>query len=96
MWQRVDMEIHLTPEMEAYIAEQVRSGEYQDASDVVRDALQTFIMNGPYESRELEAELLKAVEGPHEPLTRETLERIRREALRDHELETRNIQPSAA
>jgi putative addiction module CopG family antidote len=91
------MDIQLTPEMEAFIAEQVRSGKYLDASDVVRDALRTFnLMNGPYESPELEAMLLEAVEGPHEPYTRETLERIRREALRDHELETRDIPTRAA
>jgi antitoxin ParD1/3/4 len=74
------MDIQLTPEMEAYIAEQVRSGEYRDASDVVRDALQTFIDNGPYESRELEAEILKGVEGPHYPLTDEVFERIKNAA----------------
>ncbi len=91
------MDIQLTPEMEAFIAEQVRSGKYLDASDVVRDALRTFhLINSPFESPELEAMLLEGVEGPHEPYTPETLERIRREALRDHELETRDIRSSAA
>jgi putative addiction module CopG family antidote len=72
------MDIQLTPEMETFIAEQVRSGRYVDASDVVRDALRRYCLSeGSYESPELEAELLKAVEGPHYPLTDEVFDRIR-------------------
>jgi putative addiction module CopG family antidote len=86
------MEIQLTPEMEAFIAEQVRSGQYMDASEVVRDALRRrFLPEDTYESPELEAALLEAVEGPHEPLTRETLEKIRHMALAEHEPESRDI-----
>ncbi len=72
------MEIHLTPEMEAFIAEQVGSGRYVDASEVVRDALRrVYLPDVPYESPELEAALLKAVEGSHYPLTDEVFDRIR-------------------
>jgi hypothetical protein len=36
------------------------------------------------DSPELEAELLKAVQGPHSPLVKDDLEAIARKALRDH------------
>ena len=80
------MDVTLTPDLEALIQEKVRSGRYLDASDVVRDALRKLeLIEEAYESPELEAALLEAAGGPHEPLTRETLDKIRRMALAEDE-----------
>jgi antitoxin ParD1/3/4 len=74
------MEVKLTSELEAFIAENVRSGRYLDASDVMRDALRALKLREGFESAELEAELLKGVEGPHRPYGPEIWEQIRRSA----------------
>ena len=79
LWQSVDMEVMLTDHLEAFIQEKVRSGRYADASDVVRDALRT-LEKQEFESPELEAEILKGLESPHEPYGPEMWERIRKEA----------------
>ena len=81
LWQVSCMDIQLTPELQAIVEEQVRTGLYQDASEVVRDALRRVWVDPQIESPGLEAMLLEAVERPHEPFTRETLDSIRRQAL---------------
>ncbi len=73
------MEVVLTSELEAFIQEKVRSGRYVDASDVVRDALRA-LEKQEFESPELEAEILKGLEGPHEPYGPEMWEHIRKAA----------------
>jgi antitoxin ParD1/3/4 len=88
------MEVTLTPDLEAFIQEKVATGRYLDASEVVREALRIFeLQMGAYDPPELEAALLEAADGPHEPLTRETLEKIRRMALAENEPAAPNIAP---
>ena len=71
------MEVMLTSELEAFIHEKVQSGRYRDANAVFLDALRA-LKAEEYESPELEAELLKGLEGPYQPYGPETWERIRR------------------
>ena len=57
------MDIALTKEMENFIQQQVQSGLYKDASDVVRDALRHLARNT--EPQWLEEEMRKGLEsGP--------------------------------
>ena len=74
------MEIALTPELQGFIEEKVRSGRYLDATDVVRDALRNLDREREHGSLELEPLILEGVESPHEPLTEATCEEIRRSA----------------
>ena len=75
------MEITLTPELQALVEEQVRTGHYQDASEVVRDALRRVWVDPNIDSAALEEMLLEGLEGPSIPWNKETMESIRREAL---------------
>ena len=80
------MEVKLTSELEAFVQEKVRSGRYVDASDVVRDALRTLEQKGDeFESPELEAELLKGLEGTPVEYSTAMLDRIRRECKAGNE-----------
>ncbi|HVH74727.1 MAG TPA: type II toxin-antitoxin system ParD family antitoxin [Stellaceae bacterium] len=47
--------ISLTPEQDAFIEEAVRSGEYQNASEAVRDALRTLQQRRREDALKLEA-----------------------------------------
>lgn len=75
------MEITLTPELQALVEEQVRSGLYQDASEVVRDALRRVWVDPNVDSTALEEMMLEGLEEPGIPWNKETMESIRREAL---------------
>ena len=71
------MEITLTKELEALVEDQVRSGRYLDASDVIREALRVWELREQYESPELEALLLETVDQPSEPYGPWILDEIR-------------------
>jgi putative addiction module CopG family antidote len=75
------MEITLTRELQALVEERVRSGFYQDASEVVRDALRRVWIDPNVDSTALEEMLLEGLEGSAIPWNKETMESIRREAL---------------
>ena len=75
------MDIRLSPELQRIVEEQVRSGAYQDASEVVRDALRRIWVDPNVDSAALEEMLLEGLEGPGIPWNKETMESIRREAL---------------
>ena len=47
--------ISLTPEQDAFIEEAVKSGEYQNASEAVRDALRTLLQRRREDALKLEA-----------------------------------------
>jgi antitoxin ParD1/3/4 len=80
------MEVTLTNELEAFIREKVRSGRYVDASDVVRDALRALEQKeDEFESPELEAELLKSLEGTPVEYSTAMLDRIRQECKAGNE-----------
>jgi antitoxin ParD1/3/4 len=71
------MEITLTKKQESFIAEQVRSGRYASADDLLRDALQALQQLEAIESPEWEAELLAGVRSPHRPYGPDVLQRVR-------------------
>ncbi len=71
------MKVTLTAELEALVKEKVRSGRYEDESDVIRDALRVFELRDDYESPALEAALLEGVRDTHRPYGKATLKRIR-------------------
>ena len=74
------MEITLTPELEQFVRNKVRSGRYTDAGEVVRDALRNMELREDIESPALEAALLEGVRSPHQSYSKATLNRIREAA----------------
>jgi putative addiction module CopG family antidote len=79
------MQVTLSKELEAFIAEKVQNGGYADAGEVVREALRNLkAKDDPAEadSRELAELLLAAVRGPHRALTSEHFARLRSRARR--------------
>lgn len=80
------MTIQLPVELEEFVADQVRSSGYRDASEVVQQALQllrdTLDAEVP-ESRQLEEMLLEARRGPYTELTAEDFASLR-DQIRSH------------
>ena len=58
------MNISFTSKQEKYIADQVASGEFQNASDVVRDALRLHELFRNSVLEELQTEISKGWDGP--------------------------------
>jgi len=77
------MQVTLSKEREAFIAEKVQHGGYANADEVVGEALRGLkAKDDPAEvdSQELAELLLAAVRGPHQPLTAEHLAQLRSRA----------------
>ena len=77
------MQVKLSKELEAFIAEKVQNGGYADADEVVREALRDLkAKDDPAEvdSQELAELLLAAVHGPHRPLTADHFKQLRSRA----------------
>ncbi len=77
------MQVTLSKELEAFIAEKVQTGGYATADEVVREALRELkAKDDPAEvdSQELAELLLTAVRGPHRPLTAEHFDQLRSRA----------------
>jgi len=75
------MEITLTSELQALVEEQVRTGLYQNASEVMSDAPRPAWIDPHIDSAASEKMLLEGMEGTSIPWNKETMDRIRREAL---------------
>ncbi|MDN5212811.1 type II toxin-antitoxin system ParD family antitoxin [Fulvivirgaceae bacterium BMA12] len=58
------MNISFTEKQEKYIASQVKSGDFQNASEVVRDALRLHEVYRNKIIEELQAEITKGWDGP--------------------------------
>lgn len=77
------MNISLTEKLERFIAEQVKAGRYQSASEVVREALR--LLQGHEEVQRLKLKALRAAieeglaGGPAQPLDMEAVIREARE-----------------
>jgi putative addiction module CopG family antidote len=77
------MQVKLTKELAAFIAGKIETGDYADASDVVRQALRDLKSKedpAEAESQELAELLLEAVRGPHRPLTARHFDQLRARA----------------
>jgi antitoxin ParD1/3/4 len=77
------MQVTLSKELEAFIAEKIGSGGYANADEVVREALRDLkAKDDPAEvdSQELAELLLAAVRGSHRPLTMEHFDQLRSRA----------------
>jgi putative addiction module CopG family antidote len=77
------MQVTMSQELEAFIAEKNRTGGYASADEVVREALRDLqAKEDPAEmdSQELAELLLAAVRGPHRPLTAEHFDQLRARA----------------
>jgi putative addiction module CopG family antidote len=75
------MNITLPKELEDFVAAEVGSGRFSDASQVVQDALQCFqdaLLSERMPEPELERMLLEARESPTTLLTSEDFESLRR------------------
>jgi len=81
IWNGADMEITLTRDMQRFLGQKIREGEYADASEVRRDASRNFrVKEDPaeWDSQELAASLLPAVGGSHRPVTAKDVDRLRK------------------
>ena len=58
------MNISFTEKQEKYISSQIKEGDYQNASEVVRDALRLHEIYRHRVIKELRAEIAKGWEGP--------------------------------
>jgi antitoxin ParD1/3/4 len=58
------MNVSFTDKQEKYIASQIKSGDYQNASEVVRDALRLHEFYRQVVIQELRAEIAKGWDGP--------------------------------
>jgi antitoxin ParD1/3/4 len=58
------MNVSLTPKQQQYIAEQVASGDFQNASELVRDALRIHQLMRSRILAELREEIAKGWDGP--------------------------------
>jgi len=58
------MNVSFTSKQEKYIASQIKSGDYQNASEVVRDALRLHEFYRQVVIQELRAEISKGWDGP--------------------------------
>jgi antitoxin ParD1/3/4 len=73
----IDMNISLTEQLEKFVSEQVQSGAYQSASEVVRDGLR--LLADRRKAEELKLAALRAAirdgldSGPAEPLDMEAI-----------------------
>ncbi len=83
MKQNCFMQVTLSKELEAFIAEKVQTGGYANADEVVRQALRDLkAKDEPAEvdSQEVAELLLAAVHRPHQPLTAEHFNQLRSRA----------------
>ncbi len=79
------MNVSLTPQLEALIQQKVESGQYDDASDVIREALETLEARDQFERiRAAIAVGLQQVErGEDTPWTSGSFQELLREAAED-------------
>ena len=72
------LRVTLTPELQQFVEDKVRSGRYQDASEVIRDALRVFEQgDGRSEDPTLERLIQEGLDsGPAEPLTQRAWDQI--------------------
>lgn len=75
------MNVTLTKDLEALVAEKVSSGRYADASDVVRDALRALQFRDDFESPALEAAVMEGVRSSHRTYGSEVLAQVRAQAM---------------
>lgn len=61
------MKVSLTKKQEQYIAEQVQLGDFQDASEVVRDAMRLHQIYRTRMIEDLRQEIAKGWDGPASP-----------------------------
>lgn len=59
------MNISLTPKQEKYIADQIAQGDFQNASELVRDALRMHQFYRQKMIEDLRAAIQKGWDGPH-------------------------------
>jgi putative addiction module CopG family antidote len=79
------MQVTLSKELEAFVAQKVKNGGYADADEVVREALRDLkAKDDPAEvdHQELADLLLAAVRGPHRALTPGHFDQLRSRARR--------------
>ena len=75
-------QVTLTPELEQFVEDKVRSGRYQDASEVIREALRVLEQGiDRVEDPALETLIQEGLDsGPATEMTPETWRQLRREA----------------
>lgn len=82
------MYVSLTPQLEALVRQKVASGRYNDASDVVQEALRLLDERDRFErAKAAIAHGLEQVErGQVTPWTSDSMDRLRQEAAEDERL----------
>jgi antitoxin ParD1/3/4 len=74
------MNVSFTGKQEKYIASQIKSGDYQNASEVVRDALRLHQFYRQLVIQELRTEIAKGWDGPTSPRSLRDIIREKRPA----------------
>jgi antitoxin ParD1/3/4 len=74
------MNVSFTDKQEKYIASQIKSGDYQNASEVVRDALRLHQFYRQLVIQELRTEIAKGWDGPTSPRSLRDIIREKRPA----------------
>jgi len=67
------MKISLVPNLEKFVADKIKSGDYQDSSEVIRDSLRRWKEReeaGALEREWLEREIQEGFDSPDSPLTK--------------------------
>lgn len=72
------MKVSLTPELEKLIEHQVKSGLYQNASEVVREAIRRAFYESASEPEWLQEKIAEGLASPSRPVTEITWKRIER------------------
>lgn len=81
------MTVNIPKELEPFIEQKIRAGQFPDASAVVTEAVRQFSeqqRDWNEDSPELKAFLLEAVHGEHRPLRLEELEEMEQRVLSDN------------
>lgn len=86
------MKISLVPNLEKFVADKIKSGDYQDSSEVIRDSLRRWKEReeaGTIEREWLEREIQEGFGSPDFPLTKTFWKDLRKELHDEHENEPR-------
>jgi putative addiction module CopG family antidote len=81
------MKISLAPGLEKFVAEKVKTGNYLDAGEVIREGLRRWKEQedtGPLESDGLEQEIQEGLDSPDLPGSKAFWSDLRKELHREH------------
>ena len=81
------MKVSLVPNLEKFVADKFKSGDYQDSSEVIRDSLRRWKEReeaGALEREWLEREIQEGFDSPDSPLTKTFWKDLKKELHKEH------------